>query len=142
MHAFRLTVVAALSVLLPLGAHAQQGDNKTTAPVQGTQAEAVKRGTAAPAQAAQAAPATQGNPEAGAMKNGMCTGCHAIPGYQTGFPTTYKVPKIVGQSPKYIEAALLQYRKGERSHPTMRGIAGSLTDQDILDLAAYYGTNK
>ena len=30
------------------------------------------------------------------------------------------------------------YRKGERKHPTMRAIAGSLTDQDIADVAAYY----
>jgi cytochrome c553 len=47
---------------------------------------------------------------------------------------------ITGQTAKYIEAALQAYRKGDRSHPTMRAIAGSLTDQDIADLAAHYGT--
>jgi cytochrome c553 len=35
----------------------------------------------------------------------------------------------------------MAYKKGERSHPTMRGIAASLSDQDMADLAAYYGGN-
>jgi cytochrome c553 len=82
----------------------------------------------------------EGNAEAGKTKISMCVGCHAIPGYKSSYPTVYQVPMIKGQSAKYIEAALQAYRKGERSHPTMRGIAGSLTDQDIADLAAYYGT--
>jgi cytochrome c553 len=47
---------------------------------------------------------------------------------------------ISGQSAKYIEAALAAYKKGDRSHPTMRAIAGSLSDQDMADLAAYYGS--
>jgi len=48
------------------------------------------------------------------------------------------VPMISGQSAKYIVAALNAYKKGERKHPTMRGIAASLTDADMADLAAYY----
>jgi len=82
-----------------------------------------------------------GSAEAGKSKNSMCIGCHAIPGYKASFPGVYQVPMIKGQSAKYIEAALQAYRKGDRSHPTMRGIAASLSDQDIADLAAYYGTN-
>ena len=38
----------------------------------------------------------------------------------------------------YIVSALTDYRKGDRKHPTMRGVAGSLSDQDMADLAAYY----
>jgi cytochrome c553 len=51
------------------------------------------------------------------------------------------VPKIAGQQPAYIISALKSYRSGERSHPSMRGIAASLTDQDMADLAAYYGVS-
>ena len=83
----------------------------------------------------------QGNADAGRDKTSMCVGCHEIPGYKTAYPSVYRVPMIHGQSAKYIEAALVAYRKGDRSHPSMRGIAGSLTDQDIADLAAYYGSN-
>ena len=72
-------------------------------------------------------------------KIAMCIGCHGIPGYKTAFPAVYHVPMIAGQQPGYIISALKAYRSGERSHPSMRGIAASLTDQDMADLAAYYG---
>ncbi|AVO49967.1 cytochrome c4 [Melaminivora suipulveris] len=80
----------------------------------------------------------KGDAKAGAGKVAMCIGCHSIPGYQASFPEVYKVPMISGQGAAYIAAALHAYQKGERRHPTMRGIADSLTDQDIADVAAYY----
>ncbi|MFM1991466.1 MAG: hypothetical protein RJA99_4423 [Pseudomonadota bacterium] len=93
---------------------------------------------ASPAAFAQGAPA--GNAEAGRAKASMCIGCHEIPGYKASFPNVYSVPMITGQTAKYIEASLVAYRKGDRSHPTMRAVAGSLSDQDIADLAALYGS--
>lgn len=75
---------------------------------------------------------------AGQKKVAMCIGCHGIPGYQSSFPEVHKVPMIAGQNAKYISAALTAYAKGERKHPTMRGIAQSLSDQDIADIAAFY----
>lgn len=86
-----------------------------------------------------AAIAVEGNAQAGQKKHSMCIGCHGIPGYRTAFPEVYPVPKLGGQHPEYIVQALMEYKKGERSHPTMRGIAGSLSEQDMADLAAYYG---
>ena len=68
----------------------------------------------------------------------MCIGCHSIPGYQASFPQVYRVPKIGGQNQQYIEAALKDYRQGNRSHPTMVGVAKGLTDQQIAAVAAYY----
>ncbi len=79
-----------------------------------------------------------GDVKAGENKAAMCIGCHGIAGYQNSFPEIHKVPKISGQSDKYIVAALTAYQKGERKHPTMRGMAGSLSEQDMADLAAYY----
>jgi cytochrome c553 len=38
-------------------------------------------------------------------------------------------------------AALKQYKTGERNHPSMVGIAASLSDQDMEDLAAYYASS-
>jgi len=80
----------------------------------------------------------KGDAGAGAKKVAMCIGCHGLPGYQSSFPTVYKVPKIAGQNAKYIVAALGGYRSGDRKHPSMRAIAASLSDQDIADVAAYY----
>ena len=89
---------------------------------------------AAPAVAADAA----GNADAGRQKASMCMGCHNIPGYKTAFPSVYHVPKLNGQHAAYIASALKAYKSGERAHPSMRGIAASLTDQDMADLAAFY----
>ena len=75
---------------------------------------------------------------AGEKKAAMCIGCHGIVGYQASFPEIHKVPMISGQGAKYIVAALTAYKKGERKHPTMRAVAGSLSDADMADLAAYY----
>jgi cytochrome c553 len=83
-----------------------------------------------------------GNPKAAENKVSMCIGCHGIPGYKATFPEVYQVPMLGGQSPKYIENALRAYQKGERKHPSMMGIAASLSDQDIADLAAYYSQQK
>ncbi len=80
----------------------------------------------------------QGDAKAGEKKIAMCIGCHGISGYQASFPEVYRVPMISGQNAKYISNALVAYRGGERKHPTMKGIAASLTDQDIADISAYY----
>jgi cytochrome c553 len=68
----------------------------------------------------------------------MCIGCHGIPGYKTAFPSVYHVPKIAGQQPAYLVNALKAYKSGERSHPSMRGIAASLTEEDMKKLADFY----
>ncbi|OZI61990.1 c-type cytochrome [Bordetella genomosp. 11] len=83
-----------------------------------------------------------GNAQAGRDKVSMCIGCHGIADYKTAFPEVYRVPMIAGQNAKYIENALNAYKKGERSHPTMDAVAGSLSDQDIADIAAYYANLK
>ena len=82
-----------------------------------------------------------GDPEAGRQKNSMCAGCHGIPGWRTAYPSVYSVPKLGGQHADYLAAALKAYKTGERKHPSMTGVAGSLTDQDIEDLAAYYASS-
>jgi cytochrome c553 len=80
-------------------------------------------------------------PVASHLKNNlsMCIGCHGIAGYKTAYPHVYHVPKLGGQSPAYLVNALKAYRSGERNHPSMRGIAASLSDKDMEELAAYYG---
>jgi len=84
------------------------------------------------------AAAPNGDPNRGAQKVSMCQGCHGIPGWRTAFPEVYRVPKLSGQAPGYIIAALKQYKSGDRAHPTMKAIAGSLSDGDMADIAAYY----
>lgn len=79
-----------------------------------------------------------GNAKAAPAKIEQCIGCHGIPDYKADFPEVFLVPKIGGQSAKYIENALKAYQKGDRKNAVMKGQAASLSDQDIADIAAYY----
>lgn len=90
----------------------------------------------AAAAAQTAAPA--GDPAKGRDKTRLCEGCHGIEGWRTAFPEVYHVPKLGGQHEAYIVKALQEYKSGDRSHPSMRAIAASLSDADMADLAAYY----
>jgi cytochrome c553 len=83
-----------------------------------------------------AAAADKGDAEAGKLKVYTCAGCHGIPGWKNPYPN-YHVPKIGGQNYDYLVAALTEYKKGERSHPTMRAQGESLSEQDIRDIATY-----
>jgi cytochrome c553 len=74
----------------------------------------------------------------GEQRAAQCIGCHGIPGYQSSFPEVHRVPMISGQNAQYIVAALQAYAKGERKHPTMRGVAGMLSEQEMADLGAFY----
>jgi len=121
----RILISAVLGALLAFGAQASFAQAK----------KAAKAGKAAeqPKEIVGDADAAHNN------KIAMCIGCHGIPGYKTAFPDVYHVPKIAGQQPAYLIAALKAYKDGSRSHPSMRGIAASLSEQDMADLAAYYG---
>jgi cytochrome c553 len=68
-----------------------------------------------------------------------CLGCHGIEGYRNAYPN-YSVPRLAGQNAVYIVAALKEYKSGERAHPTMRVQGGSLSDQDMEDVAAYFSS--
>lgn len=81
--------------------------------------------------------AAQGDPARGKKIAYTCTGCHGIPFYNNAYPT-YTVPKLGGQHQEYLISALKAYRSGERQHATMRAQASTLSDQDILDVTAYF----
>jgi cytochrome c553 len=67
-----------------------------------------------------------------------CLGCHGIENYKSVYPT-FAVPRLRGQHPEYIVAALKAYKSSERNHPTMHAHASSMSDQDMEDIAAYLG---
>lgn len=79
----------------------------------------------------------QGDVERGEELAYTCLGCHGIEGYRNAYPS-YRVPQLGGQRAAYIEAALKAYRSGTRPHPTMQAQGGSLSDEDIADIAAWF----
>ena len=79
----------------------------------------------------------EGNVEAGKTKALTCMGCHGIEGAFSVYPS-FRVPKLAGQHSEYIVAALKAYKTGQRKHKTMVAQAASLSEQDMLDIAAYF----
>lgn len=83
------------------------------------------------------ATAADSDAERGKVLAYTCLGCHGIDGYRNAYPS-YRVPKLGGQHPDYLVLALQAYKSGERTHPTMRAQAASLSTEDMRDIAAYF----
>lgn len=81
--------------------------------------------------------AQTGNPARGKKLSYTCLGCHGVEGYRNAYPD-YSVPRLKGQHPQYIQAALKEYRSGDRSHITMHAQASELSDQDMADIASFF----
>ena len=79
-----------------------------------------------------------GDAAEGEKKAATCAACHGADGVSQ-IPTN---PILAGQYPSYIEQALKDYRSGSRQSAIMSGFASQLSDQDILDLAAWFSSQK
>ncbi len=77
-----------------------------------------------------------GDPVIGKTKAAPCAACHGQDG--KGIAPNY--PVLAGQHADYLTHALKQYRSGERKNAIMAGFAGALSDDDIEDLAAWFGS--
>jgi cytochrome c553 len=66
-----------------------------------------------------------------------CIDCHGADGNAPIDPT---YPKLGGQYHDYIAHSLQMYRDGDREHALMSQQAKELDDQQIADLAAYFGS--
>jgi cytochrome c553 len=67
-----------------------------------------------------------------------CAVCHG----PLGLASMPSAPHLAGQVPDYLALQLKNYRSGRRAHEVMAVIARQLTDDDISDLAAWYGSIK
>ena len=81
----------------------------------------------------------KGSVEAGAGKSQVCQACHGTDGNGTG---DGQYPRIAGQYADYLSKSLHDYRDGKRVNAIMAGFASTLSDQDILDLAAFYAAQE
>lgn len=80
--------------------------------------------------------AAAGDIKAGQQKSAMCAGCHGPDG-NSMIPM---YPKLAGQGSHYIAKQLHDFKSGQRKDPIMSGMAAGLSDQDIVNLAAYYAS--
>jgi len=78
--------------------------------------------------------AANGKPAAGVQ---ACVACHGQAGIT---PTGGIFPNLAGLSSEYLAKQLADFRSGTRIQPLMNTVARALTEQEIGQLAAYYGT--
>ena len=79
----------------------------------------------------------QGNIEAGSDKARACQVCHGRGGKSTN--PTY--PRLAGQHAKYIIKQLKAFKAGTRKDPIMNGMAATLSEKDMEDVAAFFESN-
>jgi cytochrome c553 len=84
------------------------------------------------------AAAASGDAEAGRKKSTPCAACHGA----NGVSPSPAFPNLAGQYPDYLEAALRHYKSGRRKNPIMAGQVANLSTKDMMDLAAYFSSQK
>ena len=124
-----IAATAALALSACGGAPKSSEAEAAVAPVQEAPSTSLPRGDAAAGE--KLAKVKMG------ANNQACEDCHGLHGNQPNAPDR---PKIGGQYRDYIAHALQSYRAGERTNITMAGQAKGLTDQQIEDLAEYFGS--
>ena len=80
----------------------------------------------------------EGDPAAGKLKSAVCAACHGVDGNSAN-PAW---PKLAGQHEEYIVKQLMDFKAGNRENVQMAPMVADLQEQDIYDLAAYYGSQK
>jgi len=69
----------------------------------------------------------------------VCVACHGADGAKPSAPDQ---PILAGQHYDYLVKAMSDYKSGKRANPIMKGFAGTLSKQDIEDLAAWFSSQK
>ena len=82
---------------------------------------------------------TQGDPEAGEALAATCAACHGQAG---AAPTVPNYPKIAELGEKYLLKQLLDIKEGRRVVPEMAGILDPMSEEDLINLAAYFDAQE
>lgn len=80
----------------------------------------------------------QGDAAAGQAKSALCATCHGAEGNSEISIN----PKLAGQNFNYIVKQLQDYKSGNRVNATMSAMVAALTEQDILDISAWYSSQQ
>lgn len=68
----------------------------------------------------------------------VCVACHAADGNST----TPANPKLAQQHPEYLVKQLQEYKSGKRKNAIMQGMAASLSDDDMRNIAYWLASQK
>ena len=78
-----------------------------------------------------------GDAAAGKAKAAVCAGCHGANGEGKD-----KNPPLAGKPEAEFVQAMKDYKSGKRKNGIMKTFTSQLSDQDMANLAAYYGSLK
>ncbi|WP_269531425.1 cytochrome c [Chitinimonas sp. BJYL2] len=85
------------------------------------------------------APAAKADPAKGkAVVEKVCAACHGLDGNSAAGAN----PTLAGQHPEYLYAQLVAFKKGERKNAIMMGQVATMSDEDMKNVSAYFGTQK
>ncbi len=85
---------------------------------------------------AEAAPATAKTAEQ--IVGAVCSACHGVDGNSVITAN----PKLAGQHPEYLVKQLMEFKSGKRANAVMTGMASTLSDEDMKNLATYFSNQK
>jgi cytochrome c553 len=80
----------------------------------------------------------EGNISSGKEKAAACVSCHG----DNGNSVVSSFPKLAQQHSSYLIKQLKAFKSGTRQNPMMSSIAMGLTDEDMIDIAAYYAEQE
>jgi cytochrome c553 len=78
-----------------------------------------------------------GEVQAGKAKAAACAGCHGANGEGVGAN-----PALAGKSEDQLVQAMKDFKSGKRANPVMKAMVGSLSEDDMANLGAYYASLK
>ena len=94
---------------------------------------------ASPASANEDKPAAKADPAKGqAISAQVCGACHTADGTR-GVPSN---PILQGQHAAYLVKQLTEFKAGKRESAVMNGFAGTLSEEDMKNVAAFYASKK
>lgn len=68
----------------------------------------------------------------------VCAACHGVDGNSVAAAN----PVLAGQHPEYIYKQLTEFKAGKRNNAIMLGMASTLSDDDMRNVAAYFSEQK
>ncbi len=92
----------------------------------------------APAWANEPAAAAKPDPAKGQAASAACQACHVADGSR-GLPAN---PILQGQHPEYIVKQLTEFKSGKRKNAVMTGMAATVPDSEIANIAAFYASKQ
>ena len=80
----------------------------------------------------------KGDPAAGKTASYFCQGCHG----EVGLSVEDLIPNLAGQYALYIAKQLRNFQSGARTHQIMSAMSKTISDHELLNIAAYFASQK